>query len=142
MEKAQTRYSKDDYIGVALFGTNRLATYHLDKSQQAVLGLTTNHFVAIHADLQPATNGTNVELKLWLDTSPVAEKLAKKVNVDLKHTQPGGRVFCAFQVAVYGGLRWPRPSFSISSPNLFFRPSGLKSGNISTAAWVLPYRFL
>src|SRR2546429_9399998 len=36
LEKAQARYSKDDYIADALFGTNRLATYHLDKNQQEV----------------------------------------------------------------------------------------------------------
>src|ERR1700682_5730846 len=55
LEKAQVRYARADYVAVVMFGTNRLATYHLDKSQQEALQLSTNHFTAIYADLLPAT---------------------------------------------------------------------------------------
>jgi sec-independent protein translocase protein TatC len=113
LEKAQVRYPSDDYVAVLMFGTNRLATYHLDKSQQDALQLTTNHFTAIYADLLPATNGTNFEIRLRLDNTPDAERLAKQVKVDLSTLSPAGGFFVAFQVAIYGGI-------ALSSPFIFY----------------------
>ena len=113
LEKAQTRYGKDDYVAVVMFGTNRLATYHLDKSQQDALQLSTNHFTLIYADLLAATNGTNPELRLRLDNSQNAERLAKQIKVDLNTLSPAGGFFDAFQVAIYAGI-------ALSSPLIFY----------------------
>jgi sec-independent protein translocase protein TatC len=109
LEKAQVRYSGEDYIAVAMFGTNRLATFKLDEEQRTALGLTTNRFVAIHAGLRPSTNGTNLEVALRLDSGPNAEKLARKIHVDLNTLSPAGGFFVAFQVAFYGGLGLAAP---------------------------------
>lgn len=114
LEKAQVRYSKSDYVAVLMFETNKLGTYYLDTNQQAALGLNpSNRFVTIHADLQLATNGSNVDVKLRLDNGPAAEKLARQVNVDLSTLSPAGGFFVAFQVAFYGGI-------GLASPFVFY----------------------
>src|SRR5258707_13646433 len=126
LEKAQVRYASNDYVAVLMFGTNRLATYHLDKSQQEALQLSTNHFAAIYADLQPATNGTNFEIRLRLDNSPGAEKLAKQIKVDLSTLSPAGGFFVAFQVAIYGGIGWSSPFIFSVFARLVFPARELK----------------
>jgi sec-independent protein translocase protein TatC len=104
LEKAQVRYRKEDYVAVVMLGTNRLTTLHLDNAQRETLKLDSNHFATVHVDFKSSTNGTNLDLSLWMESGKQAEALARQMKVDLNTLGPAGGFMVAFQVAFYGGL--------------------------------------
>jgi len=107
------RYSGTNEVWTVAWGTNILKVLKLTDEQQALYGVVPTG-QAWQIGLQP--NGTNGFLVMLAPDQKTDATTAQKLHVNLINLSPVGGFFVALQVALYGGMLWPRRSFSILWP--------------------------
>ncbi len=111
LSRAKINWPGTNQVVAVSFGTNRLGAFQLTAEQQKLLGLGTNHFVAVQ--VEPLVIGTNRVLGWHARPDPDAVADAQRVKIDLINLGPAGGFVVAFQVAIYGGT-------VLASPFIFY----------------------